>query len=233
MVDSAKGITNFHSPNDVIVDASMPAMIRAGGKMYGADGRLKEVKAVILFSDIRSFSSYSENRTPREVVDMLNRHFSRMVKVVQENGGVVDKFIGDAIMAVFGEYLGTHEPYRSAVKAAVEMRRELQELNREFLEEGKQPIEIGIGIHAGSALAGNIGSVDRKQFTVIGNTVDIAERLEAETKILGYPILISAEVFEHCGKFEGVRFIDTHEIQVKGKTHKIQVYRVECEEHGS
>ena len=189
----------------------------------------EEAEAAGLFSDIRGFSSYSENKPPQEVVDMLNRHFSRMVKVIQENGGVVEKFIGDAVMAVFSEYFGTSEPHRSAVKAAVAMRRELAGLNAEFLKEGKPSIDIGIGIHAGPVVAGNIGSADRKTFTVIGNTVNVASRLEDITKTLGFPILISAEVCERCGKIDGVRFVDTEEIQVKGKTQKVRVYRVETD----
>jgi len=189
----------------------------------------EEVEAVILFSDIRAFSTYTENKPPHEVVRMLNRHFSRMVHAIQENGGVVDKFMGDCVMAVFGKYLGTAEPHRAAVETAVEMRRQLADLNREFAKEGSAPIEIGIGIHAGSVVAGEIGSYDRKHFTVVGNTVDIAARLEAETKKLGYPILISAQVHEQCGAIEGVRFVDTEEISVKGKTRPVRVYRVECE----
>lgn len=190
----------------------------------------EDTEAVILFSDIRGFSSYSESRPPHEVVNMLNRHFSRMVRVIQDNGGVVEKFIGDAVMAVFSEYFGTDAPHRSAVKAAVAMRRELADLNREFKAEGREAIDIGTGIHAGPVVAGNIGSVDRKTFTVIGNTVDIASRLQTETRILNFPILISAEVYNKCGPIEGVRFVDTEEIQVKGKLQKIHVYRVECAE---
>ncbi|MEK7855402.1 MAG: adenylate/guanylate cyclase domain-containing protein, partial [Acidobacteriota bacterium] len=190
----------------------------------------EDTEAAVLFSDIRDFSAYSETRPPHEVVNMLNRHFSRMVKVIQDNGGVVEKFIGDAVMAVFSEYFGTTDPHRSAVKAAVAMRRELADLNLEFAGEGKQTIDIGTGIHAGPVVAGNIGSVDRKNFTVIGNTVDIAARLQAETKILHHPILISAEVYQKCGPLDGVSFIDTEEIQVKGKQRKIHVYRVECED---
>lgn len=190
----------------------------------------EDVEAVVLFSDIRAFSSYSEHKPPHEVVNMLNRHFSRMVRVIQENGGVVEKFIGDAVMAVFSEYFGTAEPYRSAVKASVAMRRELAELNAEFVKEGKQSIDIGIGIHAGPVVAGNIGSADRKTFTVIGNTVDVASRLESMTKKLGFPILISSEVYDRCGPIDGVKFVDTEEIQVKGKQQKVRVYRVECAE---
>jgi len=189
----------------------------------------EDTEAVILFSDIRDFSSYSESRAPHEVVNMLNRHFSRMVKVIQHNGGVVEKFIGDAVMAVFSEYFGSTDPHRSAVKAAVEMRRELAELNVEFVRENRPAIEIGTGIHAGPVVAGNIGSVDRKNFTVIGNTVDIAARLQAETRVLHHSILISAEVYRKCGPLDGVRFVDTEEIQVKGKQRKIHVYRVECD----
>jgi len=190
----------------------------------------EDVEAVILFSDIRAFSTYSENKPPHEVVNMLNRHFSRMVKVIQENGGVVERFIGDAVMAVFSDYFGTTEPHESAVRAAVAMRRELSELNAEFVKEGKQAIDIGIGIHAGPVVAGNIGSADRKTFTVIGNTVDVASRLEGMTKTLGFPILISSEVYDRCGLINGVKFVDTEEIHVKGKQQKVRVYRVECAE---
>ena len=178
----------------------------------------------ILFSDIRSFSTISETMEPEEIVRRLNRYFDRMVKAINRHGGVIDKFIGDAIMANFGGVLPLENPCDSAVRAAIEMRGELGALNGEWKTEGIDPFENGIGIHYGDALQGTVGSTDRKEFTVIGDSVNTASRLESLTKELHTPILISQSVYEQLSESMRTEWTNLGESSVKGKQQRVCVY---------
>lgn len=153
----------------------------------------ERLEVAVLFADIRGFTELCESRPPEDVVRLLNRYFNLMVGDITRAGGVVDKFIGDAVMAVFGGVVPLEHPADQALKTAQQMRQSLGELNRALEAEGLAPLENGIGIHFGWALQGNIGSNDRKEFTVIGAAVNLAARLEGLTKCLGVPILISKE----------------------------------------
>lgn len=154
-----------------------------------------EIKPVaVLFADIRSFSALSEGQPPHALVAQLNEHLEAMVGAVSAQGGVVDKFIGDAVMATFGGVLPLERPCDQALAAARAMREALEGLNRRFAERGWPPLSIGVGIHFGEALVGSIGSVNRKDFTVIGDTVNISSRVESLTKDFPYDILVTGEV---------------------------------------
>jgi len=140
-------------------------------------GQSKQV--VVFFSDIRGFTAFSEKKSPEEVVEMLNEYFSVMVKIINQYGGVVDKFIGDAIMAIWGAPKSTGLDAKNAVRACLEMRKSLADLNEKRIARGQTPLQIGMGLHAGLAVSGAIGSSERMEYTVIGNTVNTASRIEA------------------------------------------------------
>ncbi|RME73599.1 MAG: FHA domain-containing protein [Planctomycetota bacterium] len=190
------------------------------------DERLSaKLEATVLFSDIRSFTSLSERLPPEEVVAFLNDYLQRMVRIVDEAGGIVDKFIGDAIMAVFGAPAPRPDDARRAVRAALAMLAEIERFNEEQRRRGGVRIEVGIGIHTGSVIAGNMGSDKKMEYTVIGDTVNAACRIEALTKDLGYPLLVSRACLTEAGP-EHFRTLAFPPVHVKGKAQPILVHAV-------
>jgi len=180
--------------------------------------------ATILFSDIRSFTSIGEKMDAKSLVALLNEYFTEMVDVVIKEDGVVDKYIGDAIMAVFGAPVPQPDAALHAVRAAVGMRKALAALNEKLVARGMQPIETGIGIHTGELVAGNIGSEKRMEYTVIGDSVNLASRLENATKELGAPVLISQDTYELVKDHFELRA--AKEISVKGREQPVMIYEV-------
>jgi adenylate cyclase len=178
----------------------------------------------VLFSDIRSYTSITERSTAEEVAAMLNDYFSRMVKQVFRFGGMLDKYIGDAIMAVFGAPIGGEDDALRAALAAVAMRRELWRYNEERLTSGKGPIEIGIGLGTGEAICGNIGSEDRVDYTVIGDVVNVASRLEGLTKLHDCKILINEGMHDAISGI--IPCVDLGLDEVKGHTGAIRVFGI-------
>ncbi len=185
-------------------------------------GKSKEV--VVFFSDIRGFTAYSESRSAQEVVDMLNEYFGVMVEIINKNGGVVDKFIGDAIMAVWGAPETSPNDALNAVTACLQMRTSLNELNKLRLSRGQDPILIGMGLHSGEAISGTIGSTERMEYTVIGNTVNTASRVEASTKSFGTDLLITNQVLQRLDASIVVHLAGTAE--VKGRSEPIEMFKV-------
>ena len=185
-------------------------------------GKSKEV--VVFFSDIRGFTEYSESRSAQEVVDMLNEYFGVMVEIINKNGGVVDKFIGDAIMAVWGAPETSPNDALNAVTACLQMRTSLNELNKLRLSRGQDPILIGMGLHSGEAISGTIGSTERMEYTVIGNTVNTASRVEASTKSFGTDLLITNQVLQRLDASIVVHLAGTAE--VKGRSEPIEMFKV-------
>ena len=181
-------------------------------------------EVVILFSDLRGFSTFSEGKEPEEIVVQLNDYFDRMVEAIQAHGGVVDKFIGDAVMAVFGGLVPLDNPCQSAVDAATAMRVELHALNRRFAERGLQPFENGIGLHFGLVVQGSIGSNARKEFTVIGDAVNTSARLESACKDFPESVLLSDTVLAGLDAETRARCIDHGVIKVKGKAQAVPVF---------
>lgn len=184
----------------------------------------EEREITVLFSDIRGFTTLSENTTPTELVRILNTYFSAVTKKIIENDGVLDKYIGDAIMAFWGAPIENPRQADQAVRAGIEMLRALEELNRTFVANGDPEIKIGIGIYTGRAVVGNIGSEHRFDYTVIGDTVNAASRLEGLTKEFKTQIIIGEstkhKLTEH---FSLTPLGDT---SVKGKVEKITIYGV-------
>jgi adenylate cyclase len=148
-------------------------------------------KITVLFSDIRHFTNLSEELPPEQVVSLLNEYFGAMLDVIFEYNGTLDKFLGDGIMVEFGAPLDDPDQEKHAVLAAIAMQKELKKLNTKWKSENKPTIEMGIGIHTGLAIVGNIGSERRLDYTAVGDTVNVASRLEQATKTLQKPILIS------------------------------------------
>lgn len=179
------------------VSPAVMAEILAGGADAARAGSKLEV--CVLFSDIRNFTTLSEQLPPEQVVALLNRYFGRMTAMVHKHGGTVDKFIGDGMMAFFGAPNRLDSPERKALEAARDMLDQLDELNAELRAAGAAPLAIGVGVHGGPAVIGHIGSPDRHEYTAIGDTVNIASRLEGLCKQLGYPIICSGSVAARLG----------------------------------
>lgn len=188
----------------------------------GLGGQRKDV--IVFFSDIRGFTAFSEKRTPEEVVQMLNEYFGVMVGIINKHGGVVDKFIGDAIMAIWGAPKSSDQDTHKAVRACLEMRRGLEELNLRRMERNQPPIMIGMGLHAGPAISGTIGSDERMEYTVIGNTVNTASRIEASTKAFGTDLLVTDDVVAKVGDDYKVEYAGAAE--VKGRSDALKMYKV-------
>lgn len=189
-------------------------------------GTRKEV--TVFFSDIRGFTKFSEGHTPEEVVSMLNEYFAVMVEIINRHGGVVDKFIGDAIMAVWGVPAGSEHDTENALAACLEMRSSLVTLNESRRDRGLTEIHIGMGLHAGTAISGTIGSEERMEFTVIGDTVNVTSRIESSTKHFEVDLLVSDEVFNRLSNppQDRFRFSLAGDIEVKGKTLPLTLYKV-------
>lgn len=188
----------------------------------------KLVNAIVLFSDIRSFTTLTEELGPEETVGMLNEYFEAMVQCITSHGGIIDKFIGDAIMAFWGTPFKGHDDADRALDAAIDMLVELESLNTTRASRGQFPLRIGIGISSGPMVAGNIGSLQRMEYTVIGDSVNLGSRLEACTKEYGVDILVSDSLRLELRKPHRLREIDW--LVVKGKKGHSSVWEPVPEE---
>ena len=191
---------------------------------YYSSLRGARVPATVLFSDLIGFTTLSEKADPEALVSQLNEYLSRMTSVVFSNGGTLDKFIGDAIMAVWGNVrsFGMAQDAKNCARAALAMRRELRQLNQKWREEGRMGLGMGIGINQGEVVVGNIGSHERMDPTVIGDSVNLASRLEGLTRIYGVDILVGASAAELARDEVHIRSIAR--VQVKGKNKPVDVF---------
>jgi len=177
---------------------------------------------VVFFSDIRGFTPMSETMSPDDIARLLTEYFTEMVDKVFEFGGTLDKFMGDAIMALWGAPIVHEDDADRAVQCAVAQLNELEKLNAKWKQEGRTEVQIGIAINFGEVFAGNIGSDRRLEYTVIGDAVNTAYRLCG--KAGPNEILISEPFYEQLKKKPAVEALEP--IQVKGKSKKVPVYRV-------
>ena len=196
--------------------------------LEGAEGTSlggREVDAVVLFTDLRNFTGLAESTDPAGVVTFLNAYFGMLVEVVYKYDGVVDKFIGDAAMAVFG-LEGNSNAADRALQAAIEIHAGLHEVNQSLKEQGLPELAHGIGVHLGPLIAGNIGSENRMEYTVIGDAVNTASRLEGMTKSLQQPILLSKAVADALSKpmQEQIHSEGVHSL--KGKAEPMELFGV-------
>jgi adenylate cyclase len=184
----------------------------------------EEREVTVLFSDLRDFTAMCEKLSPKEMLGILNHYFTRMGGIVEKHGGVVDKYIGDALMALFGAPLRNSDDADRAVIAALEMSRALEDLNRQWQKRGLPAISLGIGVNTDVVVAGNMGSQTRLNYTVIGDGVNLASRLEALTKVPEYQtrIIISGSTLANAKNRYRTRHLG--EVAVKGKQKPVEIY---------
>ena len=184
----------------------------------------KKSTVTILFSDIRGFTSMSEKMTAEEVTDILNEYFSEMEPIVRKYNGIINKFIGDAIMAIFGEPIQDENHAKNAVKCGFEMLQKVSVLQQKWKSEGKPEIQIGIGINTGDVFVGNIGSENRMEYTVIGDSVNLASRLESYNKTYGTNILISETTYENSKDI--LVAVEYKDVEIRGKANRMNIYEI-------
>ena len=206
------------------VSKNLVAEILENPDSYYSSLRGMRVPVTILFSDLIGFTTLAEKADPEALVAQLNEYLSRMTSVIFSNGGTLDKFIGDAIMAVWGNVrsLGTAQDAKNCARAALGMRRELNQLNQTWREQGRMGLGMGIGVNHGEVIVGNIGSQERMDPTVIGDAVNLASRLEALTRTYGLDMLVGASVAELVR--DEVYLRSVARVQVKGKTKPVDVF---------
>ena len=192
-------------------------------------GNGRRQRVTVMFSDIRGFTGKSEDLPPEAVVAFLNDYFSRMVGAVFEYEGMLDKYIGDGMMAVFGAPILHEDHALRAVQAALRMRQELELLNQELVAKGESPLAIGIGLHTGESVIGNIGTEQRLDYTAIGDTVNTASRIESLTGKYGVDILMSAQTYQDVMNHVEVRHMPR--VPIRGKTAQLDLFVLEGLKH--
>ncbi len=206
-------LQRYLSPN--LVDEMVE---KTGALSLGGEKR----KISVLFCDIRGFTTLTEKEPVETIVGLLNEYFSAMSEVIFANNGTLDKFIGDAVMAIYGAPLELKDGAYKAVKTAIEMRDKLAKLNEKWKAEKKPQIQVGYGLNTGEAIVGNIGSERRMEYTAIGDMVNTASRVEGETE--GGQIFITEETFQELGN--AVKVNKLKSVSLKGKSAKVQIYEV-------
>ncbi|MBM3737247.1 MAG: HAMP domain-containing protein [Acidobacteria bacterium] len=184
-------------------------------------------RITVLFSDIMGFSTLAESMAPEAVVALLNEYFERMVDIIFRNGGTLDKFLGDGIMVTFGSPNEDPLQEEHAINCAIEMQRELRTLDRKWEAEGRPQLRIGVGVNSGLAIVGNIGSSRRMEYTAMGDTVNLAARLESATRSLGVDIVVAEDTYNAVASVFPARDLGT--ITVKGRRDLTRVYGISVE----
>jgi len=185
----------------------------------------QNLDVTVMFCDIRGFTTLSEHMQPEEVVSLLNSYFTGLEKCIAGHGGVINKYIGDAVMALFGAPIPSSTHGMDAFLAALDMRKSLAEMNKGFVQKGMPEIHFGIGLHSGPVLAGNIGACSRMEYTVIGDTVNTASRIEGLCKTYKTDLLISqstAFLIDKADGKSGLSFVS--EAEIRGRKEKVKLY---------
>lgn len=211
---------------DIVCEPLLPPDVTAAEALKPGQFTLgHEVELTVMFADLRGFTTISEKKLPFDVVYLLNQYFETMGKVIEDNGGKIDKYIGDGIMATFGNNGNIAEGAVSALRAASGMSKRLRQMNERLANDLEEPLRLGIGLHTGPVIKGTMGYGSATQVTVIGDTVNTTARLEGETKEHGVQLLFSEALRDRAG-FDASR-LSTIEIQVRGRTESMTVYKAE------
>jgi adenylate cyclase len=221
LIDDISAEKRIRATMSRYMDASIAdQLLSTGADLLGGQA----ITATVLFSDIRGFTTLTEHLGAAATVSLLNEYFTLMVEIIQEHGGMLDKFIGDAIMAGFGVPVPHDDDEDRAVRAAIRMIVQLTAWNTKRVSEGKMAVNIGIGLNTDSLVAGNIGSLKRMDFTMIGDGVNLASRLESACKTYDAQILVSENTFKRLRGTYRARLVD--KVIVKGKTQSVSVYEI-------
>jgi adenylate cyclase len=197
------------------------AVLRGEREIGG--GEVREV--TVLFADLRDFTATAERLGGREAVALLNQFHGRMVGCIFGRGGTLDKYIGDGLMAYFGAPVAQADHAEQAVRCALDMHRQLAEMNRARAAAGLEPLRLGVGVHSGPVILGDIGAEQRREFTAIGDTVNVAARLEQLTKDTGAPTLVSEATRSRVSADLG--FTPLEPVAVRGKSEPLRIYRLD------
>ena len=220
----ADGLAERERERDIfgrVVSPEVREKLLSGNLGLGGETRY----VAVLFSDIRGFSTMSETMDPQDVVAMLNEYLAAMTEAVRPFKGYVNNFIGDAIVVIFGAPVGESDVEERASRAALAMRQALVTLNKTRVESGRSELNTGIGISAGQVVAGQIGSLERMLYTVIGDAVNVAARLEAETKLFpDHPILVTGAIAKAAIGKHGISLVDLGTRQVKGRSEPVELW---------
>jgi adenylate cyclase len=184
----------------------------------------KYVEATAMFSDIRSFTTIAESQTPEDTIELLNTYYALMFEAIKGHGGVVNQMVGDGLMAIFGAPLPRADHGAQSVRAALEMVELIELFNVDQVAQNKVQIRIGVGIASGRVIAGYTGTVQRATYTCVGDTVNLAARLEAHTKVVGEPILI--DEITQTSLTDDLQTVDQGDVQLKGKTQAVRIFSV-------
>jgi adenylate cyclase len=184
----------------------------------------KSVEATAMFSDIRGFTTIAESQSPADTIELLNTYYTLMFEAISGQNGIVNQMVGDGLMAIFGAPLPLDDRCEHAVRAALEMIEMVELFNFDQTAQGKMPIRIGIGIASGQVIAGYTGTLRRATYTCVGDTVNLAARLEGHTKVVGQPILIDETT--RLGLRAAIQVVDQGKLQLKGKTQAVRVFSV-------
>ncbi|MEY2878542.1 MAG: hypothetical protein RLZZ15_922, partial [Verrucomicrobiota bacterium] len=221
----ARGLDERDRVRDLLdknVSPEVAAQLLRDGATLGGEER----EVTILFADLRGFTTLSEKLTPHELLTLLNRYLDRMSAAIEAHGGVIDKYIGDAIMALFGAPVAQPDAADRALAAALAMEKALVALNAELAAEGIAPLAIGIGVNTARVVAGNIGSTRRLNYSVLGDGVNIASRLQSLTRTADYrtDLITSAATLAALRAPEKITPRPLGKVPVKGRAEPVEIF---------
>ena len=207
--------SSYLNPKLVDILIQNPELIKLGGE---------EKEVTVFFSAVKNLGEVTEGRSPKELVEFLNRYFSRMADIVVNTNGTLDKYIGDSVMAFWGAPVDLPGHALKACEAAVLMQNAVEEFNKAEAERGYKPIHVHIGINTGNIVVGNVGSEQQKNYTAIGDSVNLASRLKGLNKFFHTHIVISEYTYEKVK--DGIIARELDLTRVKGKTKPVRIYEV-------